>query len=424
MTTWLKITALSSQEITVGSGAEKAFLTPSQQYIPGSTLRGALAAAWRAKYGDGHPAFRGLFDGAVRFGPLIAANSDVESQSVWKCKYHSDPSEPKYIDDAFACAHCHHEAVEAVCSTCGVSRLTPPIMCGRPAERLKGGIAWPRSNTKNTKVVASTAIHPTRKTALKSSLYAREAHRRRTVFQGHVVGDEELLAKLSELTEVTIGGRQSIMGRATLTRERDEDVLPNDMPDPVVLRTISPTILLDDAGRPSLDLASALAGLDVVHVWGGRMASGGTSGWHAASGTPKPEDVALAPGTVIAIRGAGPDRIADLLRQGLGTRRAEGFGWLEVVPEPWQRPTGPQQKHDDTILARNDWDFGSLTPRERKWLAGWLRESKSWDGAAFESLWQTSTGKNLGQKRTLVSDVLTSTPQVDRAALSSELERI
>lgn len=422
MTTWLKITALSKQEITIGSGATKAFLTTTQHYVPGSTLRGALAAAWRAKHGDGHPDFRALFDGAVRFGPLIAANSDVENQSVWKCKYHSNPSEPKYIDDALACAHCQHQAVEAVCSNCEVSRQVPPTMCGRPGERLKGDIAW---GAANRKVIASTAIHPLRKTALKASLFARQAHRRHTVFQGYVVGDEALLGKLGDLTQVMIGGRQSVMGRTTLTMERDDSALPRTTSERVVVRTISPTILLDAAGRPTLDLASAFTGFDVVRTWGGRLASGGTSGWHAASGTPKPEDLALAPGAVVALAGADPDRVADLLKRGIGTRRAEGFGWLEIVPEPWRHPVTPGHDRAEDIIGGNRWDVGSFTPRERRWLAGCLREGQSWDDAAFEGLWQTATGKNLGLKRRdVVRAVLTSTEQADRAALASELERI
>ena len=69
-------------------------------------------------------------------------------------------------------------------------------------------------------------------------------------------------------------------------------------------------------------------------------------------------------------------------------------------------------------------DLGLLTPRELKWLAGWLRAPREWDDAQYETLWATATGKNLNaQKRQIVRTVLGGTPAGSRAALASELER-
>ena len=96
---WWRVTVTSEQAIVVGTGATRAFHTPSLGYIPGSTLRGALAAAWRIRYGDPDPAFRKTFDHSVRFGPLLAVTGDVASQSVLRRKYTSGDDE--YVDCAF-----------------------------------------------------------------------------------------------------------------------------------------------------------------------------------------------------------------------------------------------------------------------------------------------------------------------------------
>ena len=69
---WWRVTVTSEQTIVIGTGATRAFHTPSLGYIPGSTLRGALATAWRIRYGDPDSVFQETFDHSVRFGPLLA----------------------------------------------------------------------------------------------------------------------------------------------------------------------------------------------------------------------------------------------------------------------------------------------------------------------------------------------------------------
>lgn len=84
---WWRVTVTSEQAIVIGTGATRAFHTPSLGYIPGSTLRGALATAWRIRYGDPDSVFQETFDHSVRFGPLLAVTGDVANQSVLRRKY-------------------------------------------------------------------------------------------------------------------------------------------------------------------------------------------------------------------------------------------------------------------------------------------------------------------------------------------------
>lgn len=422
MTTWLKVTATCLQDITIGTGATRAFMSPTMDHVPGSTVRGALARAWRFKHGDGHPQFRVVFDGAVRFGPLRARGSDVANQSVWGCKYHADHGEPEYLDAAFACPHCGREGTVDPCPGCGVSPRVAPSMCGRPGERLKGTIMF---GAQSTKLVTSTAIDPERMSALESSLFAREVFPRGTVFDGHIVGDPTLTALLKDFERIALGGRKSVLGAVQLAVEEVPAPLPAQPTGPVVLRTVSPTILVDHTGAPSVDLRAAFPVGVVADIWGGRLAADGTSGWHAASRLPKPGDVALAPGAVIALSGIDGHDLRRLLDEGIGLRRPEGFGWLEIVEGAWKPPAKPavQEVQIDAVVVHR---FGPLTRPERKWLAGWLRVPREWDDSHyFAALWETATGKNLNpRKREIVRELLEATLPGDRNALASELERV
>lgn len=390
---WWRVTVTSEQATTIGIGATRAFHTSTAQYIPGSTLRGALAAAWRLRHGDDRPDdFRRLFDGTTRFGPLLAQGSDVTSQSVWHAKYHEGPG--KYTDEAFQ---------------------------GHPdgaGSNLRGDIMW-EGGSLAIRAVTSTAINETKKTAEEGALWSRAVHRRGLTYTGHIVGDD-LIGELDDVKRISIGGRRSVLGRAQFALKQCP--APEPPAGRVVVRTISPTILIDDAGRPSTDFKAALEsfGLDVATVWAGRLAPNGTSGWHQASGTPKPEDIALAPGAVAALEVVSPENLTKLLDHGLGVRRAEGFGWVELVPEPWQPPG--QAEKTQTPVAGTDWakSCTGFTQDERRTLADWLQEYQSFD----PRLRDTAAGKNFtDQKWEVVKQVLNEVPPGQRNAVASDLRR-
>ena len=72
----LPVSVTARQRLALGTGSEVSFFTGSHSFVPGSVLRGALAAAWIAEHGPPARAaasgaeFRDLFDGPVRYGPL------------------------------------------------------------------------------------------------------------------------------------------------------------------------------------------------------------------------------------------------------------------------------------------------------------------------------------------------------------------
>src|SRR6202007_735092 len=103
------------------------------------------------------------------------------------------------------------------------------------------------------------------------------------------------------------------------------------------IRLASPAIFVDAAGRPMLRPGSAdLDGATLEESWFRPVT---WKGWHAASRLPKPEETCAATGSTYLLSGdAGAlRRIAERLqRDGIGLRRAEGFGEVEVVTRPWR----------------------------------------------------------------------------------------
>jgi CRISPR-associated protein Csx10 len=107
----------------------------------------------------------------------------------------------------------------------------------------------------------------------------------------------------------------------------------------VVLRLLSPGLFVDAAGRPVADPdpdeLHAVLGVAEVQVERHWVRWVQVGGWHVASGLPKPVEHAVSAGSVYLIRctpapaEAGLRRLAD---QGVGLRRAEGFGVLGGTP--------------------------------------------------------------------------------------------
>jgi CRISPR-associated protein Csx10 len=70
-----------TQPAQVGDRARNDSVLSTRRYIPGGVVRGALAAAWIAAYGEPgpgspkRPEFLALFEGRVRYGPLFAGSA-------------------------------------------------------------------------------------------------------------------------------------------------------------------------------------------------------------------------------------------------------------------------------------------------------------------------------------------------------------
>ena len=113
---------------------------------------------------------------------------------------------------------------------------------------------------------------------------------------------------------------------------------------PLVIRLNGPAVFVDQAGRPSLGPDPGLDLDDAVVVERSWARPVTWTGWHAASGLPKPEELCASPGSTYRLTGpaAALRGLAERLpREGIGLRRAEGFGDVQVVSVPWRPPVVP-----------------------------------------------------------------------------------
>ncbi|SHJ67599.1 CRISPR-associated protein Csx10 [Tessaracoccus bendigoensis DSM 12906] len=359
---WLKLTITSGQRVSLGQGGERAFLTTSHPVIPGSVVRGGLAAAWVAAGGNRDEEFSQVFE-SCRFSPAIPTGTVVVGQSVKECKYHRGTGHPERHDEAFD------------------GRLAPDDHGCAGRNVAKGGYSATAFVT-----VTTTALNPRRHTAAEAQLFSRQTIERGTEFVGYVVLPDGVQDRmLRRLSTAFFGGRGSVMGRCSVKFEAlsGPPRLPGSSAE-LVVRTISPTLLVDPSGAASTDLRDALerAGIDVVDCWAHRFDTGVAGGWHLASGLPKPTEIALAAGATALIKNPGPEKLTRLLDAGIGVRRSEGYGWLEVLPAPVfeGQSVAVTPRRDGAVEVpetASGWPATvkafKLQPQELQWLAGRLR---------------------------------------------------
>lgn len=366
-----EVTVTARQPLALGTRPRAGAPAPTHRYIPGSVLRGALAAAWITEHDgptgkDEPPAeFRDLFERDVRFGPLFTAGSTVVPLSVLHCKYQRDDACARvFRDEAFGedTDRCPH--------------------CDGLLERGKGevtsfGAGTPTSRT--TRVALTVA-----ETAEEGLLFTRDEIRHRDAagepvrFTGRIIGGGDWLLGQRP---VLLGGRRSTSGLANYLGEPDQ---PAAAPEPtgrrLVLRLTTPALLVDDAGRPArcpdTTLLIRLLGVDVrvTRSWTRWERVGG---WNAAADLPKPDEYAVAAGsTYLLTLGDEPDpqAVRSLLDRGVGLRRIEGFGWIEIdrwkPPEP-VRPPGKAEP--DPVAVGMSAMLMDLPGEHARWFAGELR---------------------------------------------------
>jgi CRISPR-associated protein Csx10 len=347
-TGWLEVTVKAQQRMSMGRGAGKAFHTEGHAHVPGSVLRGAIARAWLVDGAGTDSTFRDVFDRCLRFGPMFAEGTDLRPLSERHCKYAQNPTH--------VCAPVQEG--EAPPRTYWDAAFDPPGDGTLPSgwdsaaghwTTSKGDVVAAPGAQLPTTTVTSTAIDHRVGTAAKSQLFSRGAVETGTILRGLIAGHPEILdvlAKaLAEQDQLELGGRSSVLGSARITAVMGVPPPPPEG-DLVVLRMLSPTFLLDPAGRPSLDKTGLEAELrrlgfagTVERVWL-RPITDGTGGFHAASRLPKPADTGLAAGTTAVLRPADGDTsvLAALAKRGLGVRRPEGFGWVSYAHTPWTEP--------------------------------------------------------------------------------------
>jgi CRISPR-associated protein Csx10 len=330
-----RVTIQLSQPAALGTGVRKAGVQQTLGYLPGTVLRGALAARWIAEHdvptiiNPRREEFVRLFEGDVVFGPLLPPDAVPMPRSCWVHKYEAEAGCPLWIDEAtgmFAPA----------------DRTCPH--CSEPVQPASGELTTIRDGqlASATRTVEDTHVAIDEQDRAKDGqLFTRRRLRRDQSFYGHLTGpadDVELAVSLGEI--LWLGGRRSTSGRARLHHDPTDAPQSPDMinSQTVVLRLASPGIFVNELGQPQTapsdsELSGALGvHATVVRRWTRWMT---ISGWHVASGLPKPAEAAVSPGGTYWVRCAetpDPGALRGLAMHGLGLRRIEGYGAL--IPGP------------------------------------------------------------------------------------------
>lgn len=404
MSTWLELTITGGQRVSLGTGGERAFLTRSHPVIPGSVVRGALAGAWLAAGGSPNDrSFHSAFERG-RFSSAVPEGVQLRPQSVEVCKYH----------DAAADHLPNHDLAF------GPNPLAR-MQCGGQ-QALKGDYTRAPHVT-----VTTTAMQPGKHVAKEGSLFSREALEKGTIFRGlAVVEDDAVADTLETLTTIFVGGRSGVMGRCQLSIAKLDGPPHLASGSDVVLCTRSATILVDDAGMPCLDLAGTLQekGFAVADLWADRFESNAAGGWHVASGLPKPTEVVICPGAVVKLTGCSPEALRTLLDEGIGLRRSEGYGWLDVVPKAWAplaqtttRTSGPADDSESETFGQRVAEL-QLTHAQAQWLAQILQRRHTGYHLTADDWKEPSVARVSAHQRAKLIEIVRDTPERQRNSLA------
>jgi CRISPR-associated protein Csx10 len=328
-----EVIASARQGLALGGPAEVGYDKGTLPYVPGSTVRGALATTWIQQNGipdASNPLreeFLDLFERDIRYGPLFQQGTAVTPLSAVWCKYPSTSACAAWSADA---------VVDGDITTCP--------HCGKGTDTGKGEVTGVR-----VRRILRTSLDKEGR-AVDGNLFARHELESGLTYRGRLAGQHPWLM---QPREIWLGGRTSTCGLADIrvTSEPAGQAAPpiagSPRPDgALVIRLSSPAVVVDDAGRATLDPAKEILrvlgmearALRASRCWTRPVRIGG---WHAASGLPKPVELAMSMGSAVVLhfdRQPSQDQLRRLASDGVGLRRIEGFGTVDVNPPRWQRP--------------------------------------------------------------------------------------
>lgn len=365
-------------------------------FIPGPAIRGALAANYLLR---GHPkeaSFRELFldEERTRFSPLYPGERVFPLTAV-SCKRESGfRAEDRHgVRDLLLLRLARF--LQPRLSVNGAYQCPG---CGQEVRPLEGFYTATQTAKLRRSVVTHVGIDRATSTAAPGVLYTQEEIDSGQHVYGSVVTTTDLVGRLQEICAMPVRvGAARTRGKGRLM----VDLVPEPPaesaglidswrqwnqavhrqlaamggvalhPGAVVfaLTLHSETICVDRFLRPTADLSFMLDWLPpalpgAARSWGsgqlqfvaGVLKVSTVRGWHAAHGLPRGDDQALARGSVFAYRlepGSAADvtalydRLVEVQRQGVGLRRNEGFGMVEICDAfHVAHATGEGEPHD------------------------------------------------------------------------------
>ena len=317
-------------------------------YIPGSTLRGALAACWIRDHGlppslgdEDLEEFLRLFERDVRYGFCLPNGTNFDPLSLMRCKYSPKDDCKQSFNDAAADGYIDNsDAEEKRCE-----------FCEGPLTFSKGELVGSAKSLQVRNRVSLTDSE----TAADKKLYAVKRIPRGTELHGHIETSSELACEwLEGEKRLFVGASKSVDGLVEARISAPETSAVEDVrlrEDRLLcLRLDSPAIFVDDATCPILEpkridwirplRLDADPGMPTdlkikyLRSWT-RLSE--IKGWHAASDLPKPLDFGFSAGSTFLLEIKSKlseeefkELAARIASSAHGCRTTEGFGAVSV----------------------------------------------------------------------------------------------
>lgn len=331
---------------------------PTLDYIPGSSLRGAVAAQYLAKTGGKPDAdFDRIFGKELlKFPNLYPMGKLPVPLSAYTCKHCPGfKHDPLLLNQILP-----HGVVDMLFVPLNHKRCTATsledakrVTCSHPLVRLPAQFYHPNleSHTGRRWLQARTAVSAGG-SAVQGSLHTQQELLEGSDFNGEILGDgpslERLISVLGESVILYLGKRR--LGKLQITFEDVHDpaqlqtgaalVERPGMPGLwTVLKLNSDAILVDHLLRPlrtlTIDYLTSVCscppGVEVVKAY---TATRIVAGWSEVGQLFRPDDLAIRMGSTFLLHFPGDTRqaveawMAQVVQAGLGLRQGEGFGCI------------------------------------------------------------------------------------------------
>jgi len=373
-----ELTLRSLTPLVLHADRSRPQFTASLDYIPGSTLRGAMAACYLQAQGP-DANFQTLFVGErIHFPDLLPSTKNAPGlllpATARVCKRYGLKHERSLTDALLRLALAEvtgdlRPLKDAIWQYCPYDEC----QSRNKRDRFSGYVTPDYSRVQVKKrLLTGTSINRATQTAEAGMLFSQEAVEEGQYFRGVVriagEGAADLATQLEQVfsinTSLRVGSARSrgpglvevvrwgdlpvgpslesrwmLFNRAVEALWRQYDVEPDS--DYFSLTLSSHLILRDSSGRPVTCLEGRsdldkLLGLEGVELRRHVMIPVVVRGWNAQQGLPKEDEPAIGRGSVLLFR-VGPGhktavqhRLTAIGAEGLGRRRSEGFGRVRV----------------------------------------------------------------------------------------------
>jgi CRISPR-associated protein Csx10 len=294
-------------------------------YVPGGLVRGAAINTYKGKKDAGDDDFRRLFlDGSVRFLNAYPVSKEYGRALPTPLQY----KKPKYFEGGDL-SIIKNEKIHALEEVWQINVHTQRDAEAGHAKEEAGAVY--------------------RYISLPAGL----------ILEGAVLVDEptdadKIKELLSEAKTMLLGkARTAGYGKARIETSElklnESGKLPTSKVDEFTLTLLSPAIVRDENGQPTLDISIALSARLGANVEITKASRRGevVGGFNRTWGLPLPQVTAIAAGSVFKVEASvDAKELENLQHKGIGERRAEGFGRVMVnqdLPviekdDPWPDP--------------------------------------------------------------------------------------